>query len=380
VDTLACYLTPNADHPTYPAYAGAVVLASVNGTVIAHEAVGHALRYGTGPVELLPTNRVPMRPDSIFDLASITKVFTALLVLQQAERGRIDLTAPVATYLPEFTGGGKAAVTVAMLLTHTSGLPSGISLTNRPTVADRRAAILGTALVGGAVPGRVFRYSDISAIVLGLTLEKIIGQPLDTLVKTGLTGPLGLRDTGFTPLAWLPPEARVTRLVATEATSARGLLRGSVHDPSANALNGVAGNAGLFSTAADLAVVGQMLLNGGQHAGTRVLAEATVRRMLTNANTGLPAVDPYSGARPGWSSAQGLGIRLNQPWFMGRLSSPVTFGHTGFTGTSLLVDPRRRLVLILLTNSAHPDPRRANPDRPRIAVANLLADTIATSR
>jgi CubicO group peptidase (beta-lactamase class C family) len=379
-DTLARYLTPNADHPTYPAYAGAVLLASINATVIAHEVVGHALRYGASQAELPPAQRVQMRPDSIFDLASITKVFTALLVLQQAERGSIDLSAPVDTYLPEFTGAGKDAATVAMLLTHTSGLPSGMSLANWSTVADRRAAILSTALVSGAVPGRVFRYSDLSMIVLGLILERVTGQPLDKLVKAGLTGPLGLRSTGFTPLTWLPTEAHATRLVATQATSARGPKRGVVHDPTAYALGGVAGNAGLFSTADDLLVVGQMLLDGGQHAGTRILSEATVRRMLTNANTGVPAVDPYSGARPGWSSAQGLGIRLNQPWFMGRLASPLTFGHTGFTGTSLVVDPRRRLVLVLLTNSAHPNPRRANPDRPRASVANVLADTIPTVR
>jgi CubicO group peptidase (beta-lactamase class C family) len=149
--------------------------------------------------------------------------------------------------------------------------------------------------------------------------------------------------------------------------------RGAVHDGNASAMGGVAGHAGLFSTAADLAVLGQMLLSGGEYRGTRVLSEATVRRMLTNANPGLPAVpDPDHG--PGWSSANGLGVRLDQPWFMGRLSSPVTFGHTGFTGTSIVVDPRRRAVLVLLTNRAHPDWRRANPDPARVAVANAFAD------
>ncbi|HEX5596032.1 MAG TPA: serine hydrolase, partial [Micromonosporaceae bacterium] len=146
-------------------------------------------------------------------------------------------------------------------------------------------------------------------------------------------------------------------LVATDARSSRGLLRGVVHDDVANHLGGVAGHAGLFSTAKEVGIIGQMLLNGGTYGGKRVLAEATVGRMLTNVNSGLPAVDPE---RPNRSSAHGLGVVLNQPWFMGKLASAATFGHTGFTGTSLLVDPRRKLVLVLLTNRAHPNWSWAN--------------------
>jgi len=178
-----------------------------------------------------------------------------------------------------------------------------------------------------------------------------------------------LRDTGFTPLQWLGATDRATRLVATDARSSRGLLRGVVHDDVANALGGIAGHAGVFATAKDVAVIGQLLLNGGQYGGKRILAEATVRRMLANVNPGLPAVD---AERPERTSTHGLGVELNQPWFMGRLSSPATFGHTGFTGTSLVVHPGRRLVLVLLTNRAHPNWTWANPDHPRVAVANLL--------
>src|SRR5207253_2569384 len=154
-------------------------------------------------------------------------------------------------------------------------------------------------------------------MVLGLLLEKITGQPLDALLRTDITGPLKLRDTGFNPLTWLAPAQR-GRLAATDATpGGRGLLRGVVHDANAAALGGVAGHAGLFSTSNDLAVIGQLLLDGGEYTGTRILAAATVRRMLTNANSGLPAVNPDH--RPGWSSSCGLGVKLNQPWFMGRL-------------------------------------------------------------
>ena len=125
--------------------------------------------------------------------------------------------------------------------------------------------------------------------------------------------------------------------MATDARRIRGLLRGEVHDSIAHSLGGVAGHAGVFSTARDLAVVGQMLLNGGEYGGVRVLSEPMVRRMLVNANVGLPAVD---AERPWRTSAHGLGVELDQPWFMGRLASPLTFGHTGFTGTSIVVDAR----------------------------------------
>jgi CubicO group peptidase (beta-lactamase class C family) len=143
-----------------------------------------------------------------------------------------------------------------------------------------------------------------------------------------------------------------------------------VHDDIAAALGGVAGHAGVFSTAADLGVVGQLLIDGGEHKGVRILSEPTVRRMLADANRGLPAVDPQ---RPHRTSAHGLGVELNQPWFMGKLAGPLTFGHTGFTGTSLVVDPVRRLQLVLLTNRAHPDWTWADPDPVRVAVADALA-------
>ena len=277
-----------------------------------------------------------MRPDSIFDLASITKVYTAILLLQQVDKGKVELDAPVVEYLPGFTGTGKTAVTVAMLLTHTSGLPVGAKVTGLPDNAARWKAVLATPLVSGATPGGTFRYSSVGLMVAGKIVEKVTGQPLDQALKTDLTGPLGLRDTGFTPNSWLTAGARSTRLVATDARSSRGLLRGTVHDDVANHLGGIAGHAGIFATAADLAAIGQLLLDGGVYQGRRILAEATVRKMLTNANAGKPAVDPE---RPNRTSAHGLGVVLDQPWFMGRLAAARTFGHTGFAGPSLVVDP-----------------------------------------
>lgn len=368
--TLKRYLEPTPENPKHPGYAGAVALVMVNGKTTVHTAVGEAVRYGAGPVLLPADKRVPMRPDSIFDLASITKVHVAILALQQADKGRIDLAAPVVEYLPEFTGADKDAITVSMLLSHISGLPVGAKVTGYSSNAERWAAVMSTPLASGAVPGQAFRYSSVGLMVLGKIIEKVTGQSLDQALKTGLTGPLGLRHTGFTPNKWLSASDKANLLVATDARSSRGLLRGVVHDDVANHLGGVAGHAGLFSTAKEVGIIGQMLLNGGTYGGKRILAEATVRRMLTNVNSGLPAVDPE---RPNRSSAHGLGVVLNQPWFMGKLASAATFGHTGFTGTSLLVDPRRKLVLVLLTNRAHPNWSWANPDPTRVAVANILA-------
>ncbi|MEV0809841.1 serine hydrolase domain-containing protein [Micromonospora sp. NPDC050200] len=366
---LSGYLKPTSQNPAYPMYAGAVALALSGGQPYAQVAVGEALRFGAGPTLLPAADRVRMRTDSIFDLASITKVYTSILALQQVDRGRIDLDAPVVTYLPEFTGTGKSAVTVAMLLTHTSGLPVGAKVTGYSTLAEKWQAVLATPLVSGAVPGKVFRYSSVGLMVVGKLVEKVTGQRLDQALKTGLTDPLGLRWTGFNPSTWLSATDRATRMVATDARSSRGLLRGVVHDDVANHLGGIAGHAGIFSTAQEVAVIGQLLLDGGTYGGQRILAEGTVRRMLTNANAGLPAVDPE---RPNRTADHGLGVVLNQPWFMGQLSKPTTFGHTGFTGTSLLVSPARRAVFVLLTNRAHPNWSWANPDPVRVATANAL--------
>ncbi|SCL68245.1 CubicO group peptidase, beta-lactamase class C family [Micromonospora peucetia] len=368
--TLNRHLAPTSANPKHPAYTGAVALCQMAGATVAKAVVGKAVRYAAGPVLLPGPEQVWMRYDSIFDLASITKVYTAILTLQQVDKGRIDLSTRVADHLPGFTGAGKEKVTVAMLLAHTSGLPVGAKVTGLPDDAARRKAVLATSLVSGAVPGTVYRYSSVGLMVLAFLVEKLTGQRFDQALKTGLTGPLGLRDTGFNPKTWLSTADQAARLVATDARSTRGLLRGVVHDDVANHMGGVAGHAGIFSTAAEVAVIGQLLLGGGVHNGTRILSEEITRQMLANVNTGLPAVDPE---RPHRTSAHGLGVVLDQPWFMGRLSGPRTFGHTGFTGTSLVVDPDRRMVLVLLTNRAHPNWSWANPDPVRVDVAEVVA-------
>lgn len=367
--TLSRYLEPTPENPEHPSYAGAVALVTIGGRRVAGAAVGEALRYGAGPVLLPPEQRVPMREDSIFDLASVTKVYTAILLLRLVDAGRVDLAAPVQTYLPEFTGPGKASVTVAQLLAHTAALPVGPSLAGLSSVDQRWRAVVQTPMLPGVAPGTQFRYSSVGLMLAGLIVQRLTGQRLDEAVRTQLTEPLGLRDTGFTPLSWLP-EAQRHRLVATDARSSRGLLRGVVHDDVCHLLGGVAGHAGLFSTAADLAAIGHLLLGGGRP----ILSATVVAQMLTNVNAGLPAVD---ADRPARTSDHGLGVVLNQPWFMGGLTAPATFGHTGFSGTSIVCDPRHDLVLVLLTNRAHPNWSWANPDPVRAQVATLVAEHLA---
>jgi len=364
------YLAPTPENPSHPMYAGAVALAVVNGSVAAQAAVGHALRFAAGPVELGEAHRVPTSISSVFDIASITKVYTAILALQQVDKGRLDLSAPVAGYLPAFDGPPKSGITVAQLLSHTAALPVGVKVSGLPTLEERRNAVLATPLVSGATPGDAFRYSSVGLMVLGQLVEKVTGQRLDQALRAGITSPLGLKDTGFLPKTWMSAADIAARMVATDARSSRGLLRGVVHDDVANALGGIAGHAGIFTTAADLAAIGQLLLNNGVYQGKRVLSEASVRKMVTNVNLGLPAYDPE---RPGRPSDHGLGLAINQPWLMGKLASAQACGHSGFTGTSLVVCQRRKLVLVLLTNRAHPNWSWANPDPVRVAVGNLFA-------
>jgi len=214
-------------------------------------------------------------------------------------------------------------------------------------VSHARAAArggVGVALAPGASPGEQYVYSDVGFIVLAALVQRVTGLRLDEAVRRGVTEPLGMKETGYNP----SPELR-NRIAATEyeVEFGRGMVWGQVHDENAWSLDGVAGHAGVFSTASDMAIFCQMLLNGGQYRGARILREATVREALVDYNARLE--DKYPTA------ARGLGFELNQIRYMGPLTSPVTFGHTGFTGTSVVIDPLSHSFLILLSNRVHPD-------------------------
>lgn len=359
-DTIAQYLQPS---PTHPQYAGAVVIAGRNGVIASHESVGYALRYQsydatTGPVELPVDEQVPMRHDTVFDLASISKLFTSLVAVQLVERGDVDLDEPVATYVPEFAQNGKDAITVRNLLTHTSGLPASPSpsLCTYSSNEERWAAVYATTPT--SAPDTTYVYSDINLLVLQRVVEAVAGDPLDDIVRKRLTEPLGMDHTMYNPPAVLWP-----RVAATEYQpwTGRGMVRGTVHDENAYCLGGVAGHAGVFSTAHDLAVLAQTILDGGRYGRTRILSEDSVRQLLTNFNTAYPEDD------------HGLGFELNQRWYMDGLTSPVTAGHTGYTGTSLVIDPLSHSFAILLTNRVHPTRDWGSNNPSRRAVARDLA-------
>jgi CubicO group peptidase (beta-lactamase class C family) len=349
---------------TAPLYPGAVVLAARNGVIVTQQAMGYALRYSDDkPTELPPAQQIPMREDTIFDLASLSKLFTMLVTVQEIERGKISLDAPVAQYIPAYAQNGKASITIRELLTHTSGLEPDLPFYDYPTRAAQEAALY--AVAPQSPPGTAYVYSDLNMISLQFVLEKVTGTTLDKLVHDGVTGPLGMTDTGYNP-----PASEKWRIAATEyehvppANLNRGLVWGQVHDENAYALGGVAGHAGVFSTAHDLAILAQTMLDGGQYGHTRILREASVRQLFTNFNQAFPGDD------------HGLGFELNQRWYMDAMSSPVTAGHTGYTGTSLVIDPLAHSFVILLTNRVHPTRLTPSTNPARRTVAHDLARAV----
>ncbi|WP_251051513.1 serine hydrolase [Streptomyces sp. ISL-86] len=355
--------------PERPYYAGAVVLAGRGRTVALHRAMGDAVRYAdydgrTDRVREFPAaERIPMAEDTVFDLASLTKLFTSILAVQQMERGRLELEAPVDRYLPEFTGGGKELITVRQLLTHTSGLRSWAPFYVEPTREGQLRLLWSVR--PQETPGTAYRYSDLNLIALQLILERITGHTLDVLLQDEITVPLGMHRTRYNPpLSW----RRVT--AATEVQRPpwsgldRGLVWGEVHDENAYALCGVAGHAGVFGTAWDLAVLARTLLDGGVYAGKRILRPASVELLFTDYNTAFPGDD------------HGLGFELYQHWYMGAMATPHSAGHTGFTGTSLVLDPSTDSFLILLGNSVHPVRTWRAGSAPRVAVGNRFARAV----
>ncbi|MEU3821563.1 serine hydrolase [Streptomyces sp. NPDC030392] len=355
--------------PTHPWYAGAVILAGRGRVVALHRAIGHAVRYaaydettGRG-VELPPAERIAMREDTVFDLASLTKLFTSLLAVQLLERGELELEGAVAERLPDFGGGGKAGITVRQLLTHTSGLRAWLPLYEQPTREGKLRMLWDERPLNP--PGTVYRYSDLNLIALQLLLEEVTGQPLDVLLRERITGPLGMRRTRFNPPAsWRPGIAATEDARKPWSGLDRGMVWGEVHDENAYGFGGVAGHAGVFSCAWDLAVLARTLLNGGAYGGVRVLRPESVELMFTDFNTAFPGDE------------HGLGFELYQHWYMGAMATPRTAGHTGFTGTSLVLDPTTDSFLVLLGNSVHPVRSWRSGSAPRVAVADRMARAV----
>ncbi|MGW8574406.1 serine hydrolase [Streptomyces niveus] len=361
-----------APSPAHPWYAGAVLLAGRGDTVALHRPIGKAVRYSaydeatdTG-VEFPADRQIAMAEDTVFDLASVSKLFTSILAVQQIERGSLALEERVASYLPDFGGAGKQDVTVRQLLTHTSGFAAWIPLYKEPTREAMLRRLWDEAPT--SPPGGVYRYSDLNLISLQLVLEKITGRTLDVLLREEITAPLGLHRTRFTPPpSWRPKIAATEDMRQPWSGLDRGLVWGEVHDENAYGFGGVAGHAGVFSCAWDLAVLGRTLLSGGAYGRARILRPESVELMFTDFNTDFPG------------DAHGLGFELYQHWYMGAMATPRTAGHTGFTGTSLVLDPTTDSFLVVLGNSVHPVRSWRSGSAPRVAAADHLARAVPVS-
>ncbi|MEW4570157.1 exo-beta-N-acetylmuramidase NamZ domain-containing protein [Tautonia sp. JC769] len=332
---------------------GAVVLVGRQGQIALVEAVG---RRAVEP------EAQEMTRDTVFDMASLTKpVATATAVMVLWERGQIDLDEPITTYLPELANHGKEAITVEMLLRHRAGLiPDNAIGDYQHGVEEAWRRINEIDLVG--TPGERFRYTDVGFLILGRLVERVSGMTLDAFVRENVFGPLGMADSTFLPL---DNGIELDRVAPTEREG-DDWVRGVVHDPRSRAVGGVAGHAGLFSTADDLAVYAQTLLNDGEGPnGTRILSPPTVRAMID-------AGDTPDGER------RGLGWDLNTGYSVpkGERFGPESFGHTGFTGTSIWIDPDTEAFVILLTSRLHPGGDKPSPTALRRRIATIVASAI----
>jgi uncharacterized protein YbbC (DUF1343 family)/CubicO group peptidase (beta-lactamase class C family) len=333
--------------------AGAVVLVGHRGGVVYQKAFGH---------RQVEPKKVPMTPDTLFDLASLTKpVATATSIMKLVEMNKLSLSDPVSKYIPEFAQNGKDQITIHQLLTHQGGLTPDNALrdyADGPEKSMERICALGVI----AEPGSRFIYSDVGFIVLAEIVHRVSGLNVHEFTQKHFFGPLGMTDTAF-----LPGEQQRSRAAATEQRDDRWMC-GEVHDPRAYRLGGIAGHAGLFSTAEDLAVYAQMLIGEGQYCGVRVLEPSTVATMTKAYEV------------PGGLRGLGWDVRTGYSSNRGDLFSSRAFGHGGFTGTAMWIDPELDLFVVFLSNRLHPDGKGSvNALAGRIGTVAVAAITDAPS-
>ena len=332
---------------------GAVVLISHEGHVVYRKAFGER--------SLVP-ERLPMAVDTIFDMASMTKVVaTTTAVMQLVEQGKIVLSAPVSEYWPEFKQNGKELVTIRELMTHYSGLPPDLPLKPVWTGYDTAMQMIIAAQLD-APPGTRYIYSDVNFETLGEIVRRVSGETLDVYCAEHIFKPLGMKDTLFRPPASLRNRIAPTQY---EHGSSGPVLWGVVHDPTSRFMGGVAGHAGLFSTADDVSIFAQMLLNGGTYNGVRILSPLSIEKMT----------EPQTP--PGKMVLRGLGWDIDSPFASnrGELFDVGSFGHTGYTGTSLWIDPITNTYVILLTNRVHPN-NKGEVGALRTALSTLVAGAL----
>src|ERR1700688_2219792 len=323
--------------------------------VVGHD--GHVFPRRLAGTRPLDRRREPMTLDTVFDLASLTKVIaTTTAMMQLFEQGKVRMSDPVAKYLPEFAQNGKEDITVRQLMTHYSGLAPDLDL-NEPWQGKDTGYRMAFTEAPETVPGSGFVYSDINFITLGALVERVSGETLDVYTTRHIFAPLQMTRTRFVPPAtWRP------KIAPTQYDDNQHMLRGEVHDPTARRMGGVAGHAGLFSTGDDLAKFAQALLNGGRG----ILSADTVQKMTS------PEQPPTA------SAVRGFGWDIDSPFSSNsRELLPVgSFGHTGFTGTSVWIDPTTQTYIILLTNSVHPR-GKGNAIGLRTKVATEVAAALA---
>lgn len=330
-------------------YPGAVVVIGRRDSILYARGYGH---FTWSPRSPVPT------PDSTYwDIASITKVVgTASAVMRLVDAGRIDLDAPVRRYLPRFTGGLKDQVTIRMLLDHTSGLRSYAAFFKQTRSRDRAVELLYSERLVRR-PGDQPLYSDLNAILLGVVVESVAGMPLDRFVHREVFDPLGLNQ-----MTYRPPPSIHRRTVPTALWRGHP-VQGQVNDPNAALFGGAAGHAGIFSTGMDLARYAQVWLRAGAGPHGQWVSQATIKRFLT----------PSSNSGPrllGWDTPE---LDKDEPSLFGTLISDAAYGHTGFTGTELWIDPTRDLFLVFLTNRTF-DPKVRNSAHSLRAIRTELSD------
>jgi CubicO group peptidase (beta-lactamase class C family) len=303
---------------------------------------GDSILYarGYGHFTWNPASAVPNPDSTLWDIASISKVLgTASAVMRLVDAGKVNLDAPVGRYLPRFSGGQKERVTVRMLLDHTSGLRSYAPLFKRARTRDGAIdQLYAEPLV--REPGAEPVYSDLNALLLGLLVEAVAHTSLDRFVTREVFEPLGLDQTTYRPPAF------THRRVVPSAVWRGQPVQGQVNDPNAAVFGGVAGNAGIFTTGMDLARYAQVWLRGGSGLNGQWVSPSTLKRFLTRGDQAGPRL-------LGWDTPE---LNLPEPSVFGRLISDAAYGHTGFTGTELWIDPSRDLFLVFLTNRTF-DPR-----------------------
>ena len=333
------------------AFPGAVLAVGYQGELVGLKAFGKFDYSRESPA---------VAADTIYDLASVSKaVATTTAVALLYQQGRLQLEAPLVRYLPEFGGiAGHDQITVRHLLTHTSGLPAYERLFRK--ARDKQALL--ERIYAMPLAGNKFIYSDFGMILLGEIIERVAGQPLDQFLHRQVFEPLGMMDTSYRP-----PKSLLARIAPTEQDKLfrKRLIRGEVHDEHAWVMGGVAGHAGLFSTARDLAVFAQMMLNGGAYGGRRILERRTIQEFTTR-----QPGPPGSTRALGWDRPSRKGSSA------GAHFSPRSFGHTGFTGTSLWVDPEKQLFVVLLSNRVHPTRANQQIRKLRPAVHNAVVEAL----